>query len=256
MTAPNSRRLARIGTEVSIAEVFGVGWVFDLASSAHNVALEAWKSCLRSWSADLKRCVVCDEELWAGDLVSCSNDEDRHWFCLQCFENTTTAMITGDVAFSYDPRTMLPLCCYCIPPSSSTLDTRSLSPQLRRSWDKAIIARQLQALGLPLITCAHCSYVVVDEREEPAPPTIPATGSLRRRLAQTLSSYLGSSPIQKPARFHCPECDFLTCLPPHGCGVPFRPALADTHKCRTDNLRLEIERAVVGLCLYLSHTSR
>jgi hypothetical protein len=164
-------------------------------------------------------------------------------------------MITGDVAFSYDPRTTFPLCCYCFPSSSSSiLDTQSLSPQMRRSWDKAIIARQLQGLGLPLITCRHCSYVVLDEREDsghrPAPQTIPNAGSLRRRLAQTISSHIGSSPSakkKKPERFHCPECDFLTCLPPQGCGAHFRPGLADDHKCRIDDLRLEIERAVVSL---------
>ncbi|KAJ7462560.1 hypothetical protein FB451DRAFT_1266991 [Mycena latifolia] len=258
MTAQNTQRLARIGSPgngVSIAAVFGVEWIFNLAYSAHDAAVEAWKSCLRLWSTEFERCTICDDELWLGDLVSCSNDENRHWYCLKCFESTTTAMITGDVAFSYDPRTTFPLCCYCLPSSSSILDTQSLSPQMRRSWDRAIIARQLQGLGLPLITCAHCSYVVVDEREDsehgPAPQTIPNTGSLRRRLAQTISSYIGSSPsMKKPERFHCPECDFLTCLPPQGCGAHFRPGLADDHKCRTDDLRLEIERAVDKSLIY------
>ncbi|KAJ7815885.1 hypothetical protein B0H14DRAFT_2846090, partial [Mycena olivaceomarginata] len=205
MTAQNTQRLARIGSPgngVSIAAVFGVEWIFDLAYSAHNAAVEAWKSCLRLWFGEFKRCTICDDELWVGDLVSCSNDENRHWYCLKCFESTTTAMITGG-------------------------------------------PRQLHGLGLPLITCAHCSYVVGDEREDtehlPA-PQIPNNGSLRRRLAQTISSYIGSSPsIKKPERFHCPECDFLTCLPPQGCGTHFQPGLADDHKCRTDDLRLEIE---------------
>ncbi|KAJ7101665.1 hypothetical protein C8R44DRAFT_809155, partial [Mycena epipterygia] len=176
MTAQKTQRLARIGSPgngVSIAAVFGLEWIFFLAYSAHNAAVEAWKSCLRLWSAEFKRCTICDDELWLGDLVSCSNDENRHWYCLKCLESTTTAMITGDVAFSYDPRTTSPLCCYCLPSSSSILDTQSLSPQMRHSWDKAIITKQLQGLGLPLITCAHCGYVVVDEREDsghrPAP---------------------------------------------------------------------------------------
>ncbi|KAJ7714755.1 hypothetical protein B0H16DRAFT_520263 [Mycena metata] len=247
MTAQNTRRLARIGSPGN--EVFGVEWISNLIYSA---AVEAWRTCCRIWSEDRERCTICDDELWRGDFASCSNDENRHWYCPKCFESTITAMITGDVAFSYDPRTTLPLCCYCLPSSSSILDTKSLSPQMRRSWDKAIIARQLQALGLPLLTCAHCSYVVVDEREQsvnrPEPQATPDT-SLRRRLVQTLSSYIGSSSV-KPERFHCPECDFLTCLPPKGCGAHFQPGFADDHKCRTDNLRLEIERAVDKSLIY------
>ncbi|KAJ7851737.1 hypothetical protein B0H13DRAFT_2084928, partial [Mycena leptocephala] len=199
-----------------MASVFGVEWIFDLAYPAHNAAVEAWKSC-----------TICDDELWLGNLVSCSNDENLHWYCLKCFACTTTAMITGDVALSYDPRTTFPLFCYCLSSSSSILDTQSLSPQIRRSWNKTMIAIQLQGLGLPLITCSHCSYVVVDKREDsehrPAPQTIPNTGSLRRRLAHTISSYIG-------------------------CGAYFRPGLADDHKCRTDDLRLEIERVVDGGC--------
>jgi hypothetical protein len=76
MSVQNTPRLARIGSPgsgVSIAAVFGVEWIFDLAYSAHNAALEAWKSCLRLWSAEFKRCIICDDELWLGDLVSCSN---------------------------------------------------------------------------------------------------------------------------------------------------------------------------------------
>ncbi|KAJ7722990.1 hypothetical protein B0H16DRAFT_345689 [Mycena metata] len=282
MPAENTRCLARIGSPgngVSIAAVFGVEWISNLIHSACNAAVEAWRTCFRLWSAKRERCTIyddelwqddflscsngtytyrerctiCDDELWRGDFVSCSNDENRHWYCPKCFESTITAMITGDVAFSYDPRTTFPLCCYCLPSSSSILDTKSLSPQMRRSWDKAIIARQLQALGLPLITCAHCSYVVVGERKDSVNRSVPETTpdtSLRRRLVQTISSYVGSSPVNKPERFHCPECDFLTCLPPQGCGAHFQPGFADDHKCRTDDLRLEIERAVDKSLIY------
>ncbi|KAJ7617188.1 hypothetical protein FB45DRAFT_1063706 [Roridomyces roridus] len=251
MTVP-TRRLARIGppgTGISIAAVFGVEWVIDWAYFAYNAAREAWTSYRQLLSADFKRCTICDENIW-GDPVSCSNEESPHWYCVKCFESTVTAMITGDVAFSCDPRTTLPLCCYCLP-SASILDILRLSSQMRRSWEKAIIARQLQSLGVPLITCSYCSYVVLDERPdserlpEPAPQTSP-TGSLRSRLVHRLSSYIGSPPPTKPPeRFHCSECDFLTCLPPRGCGAHFQLGhAADEHKCKTDDLRLEIERAV------------
>ncbi|KAJ6486837.1 hypothetical protein C8R45DRAFT_996167 [Mycena sanguinolenta] len=250
-------RLVRIGspdTGMSIAAVFGVEWLVKGLYSLHNTAVEAWRSYLRRWSAEPERCAICDDELWRGDLVSCSNDGNRHWYCLNCATKTINAMITGDVAFAYDPRTTFPLCCYCPSDSegpASMLNIHSFSSQIQRSWDRAVVARQLQGLGLPLLTCAHCGYVVVDEREadrqpQPSDPSKGVLG-LRRRLTSVIASFVNPSTAKKPQRFHCPECDWRTCLPPDGCGNAF---VSEEHKCRTDDLRLEIERAVDKSLIY------
>ncbi|KAJ7234173.1 hypothetical protein B0H12DRAFT_1143033 [Mycena haematopus] len=255
---------------MSIAAVFGVEWLVNSLHFLHKTAVEAWRSWLRGWSAEHERCAICDDELWPGDLVSCSNDENRHWYCINCLTKTINAMITGDVAFSYDPHTTLPLCCYCLPPPAnesesegagqhppaSILDIRSLPPQIQRSWDKAVVAKQLQGLGLPLLTCAHCSYVVVDEREDRDRPQPQPSDSnegvfgLRRRLTSVIAAFAHTPTTRKPKHFHCPECDWLTCLPPDGCGNAFRVAFSEEHKCRTDDLRLEIERAVDNSLIY------
>lgn len=156
-------------------------------------------------------------------------------------------MLNGDVAFLYDPDTTLPLCCFCPPPTQAIIsafrDNSILDPTLLRRWEQRIVSIQLQ--GLSLLTCGHCGYMVVDGDAETAArqPDEQASSSssrisFRRRITQTLTTYI--LPDKPPTRFACPQCTWYTC---QGCSSSFARL---PHECRSDDLRLQMEKALVS----------
>ncbi|KAI3612741.1 hypothetical protein WG66_014688 [Moniliophthora roreri] len=227
---------------ISIAAVFGVEWIFIAMGQLSNI-LNQLRLRWRRWTGPTVTCAICDEIIWQGEASYCSLG--THPYCTVCLARTVEGMLSGDLAMKYEPATTKPLCCFC-PETLSTIHISS--PSLTKRWDQRIITTQLQDIGFPLLRCVHCGYIVIDDEEKETPPLPPKkTPSLRQRLFSFISS---SSTTEKarPRKFHCPQCDWETCL---GCFSALRDESEDRpHRCTTDDLRLTIEKAVSDRLMY------
>ncbi|KAJ8075021.1 hypothetical protein PM082_019348 [Marasmius tenuissimus] len=234
-----------VDTGISVAAVFGVEWLFD-AFNLLGSHLDFAHTRLRRILGPTVSCEICGESIWVGEVVICS--QNAHHYCTECLSRTVEGMLLGDLALKYDEATTKPLCCFCFGETVSTIPVPTAT--LTRRWDRRIISLQLQNLGLPLLKCVHCGYIVIDEEVSTSAPTEPSTSSpsLRRRFLSFIgvetSKFKGR---ERPRQFPCPQCSWSTCT---ACSTAVPGANAPVHRCKTDDLRLTIEREVSQRLVY------
>ncbi|KAF9264558.1 hypothetical protein L218DRAFT_228101 [Marasmius fiardii PR-910] len=238
---------------MSIAAVFGVEWIFQ-GLNRLGTEVRKLETVVRRTFGENVSCDVCSEPFWVGEVILCS--EQSHNYCTNCLTRTIEGMLLGDLALKYDESTTKPLCCFCTGGIASTLPI--LSPLLERRWDQRIISSELRNLGLPLLKCVHCGYMVIDDEEEesmnnPRTPALPPPETHSLSFRQRFLSFIGadssaSIKAPPPRRFFCPQCSWTTCL---GCSTTIQFATdVALHRCKTEDLRLAIERAVSERLVY------
>ncbi|KAG7087588.1 hypothetical protein E1B28_013542 [Marasmius oreades] len=238
---------------MSVAAVFGVEWILQGLSRLGN-ELRKLETVFRRKLGPTVSCDICSESIWLGEAILCS--DNAHNYCMDCLTRTIEGMLLGDLALKYDESTTKPLCCFCTHGFASTLPMPS--PLLERRWDQRIISSELRNLGLPLLKCVHCGYMVIDGEEEtnnnnapepPEPPPETLSSSLCRRFLSFIGVESNETEGPPPRQFFCPQCNWTTCL---GCSVTMQhvPAGVDSHRCKTEDLRLAIERAVSDRLVY------